>query len=128
MRNCATLTGNDELTPSVDQYRITSLRLDSLWVFYRLPRQLRECPPLHQGTPLLLPEPVLLTVGGVPDPIHEDIGNIKCHESEAIPAVYRRCVVGQVDSTVTVAQGYASQIPKDEHKSPFLVIHVPITR
>lgn len=28
---------------------------------------------------------------------------------------------------MTVAERYAGKVPEDEHKSPFLVVHVPIT-
>ena len=88
--------------------------------------QLRERLAVQSGTTLLRSEHVLLAVGSVPDPVNEQIGDIERHKRPARPAVLGRVVIGQVDYAVAVRQGHASEVPKDEHEAPFLVIHVPV--
>lgn len=111
--------------PSIHQDAIPSLRLDCLGILDRLPRQLREGLALHQGPTLHLAEPVLLRVARVPDPVDEQVGGVEEGECEGVPVVFRRGVVGQVDSAVAVRERDAGQIPKDQHEAPFLVVHVP---
>lgn len=93
-----------------------------------LPRQLGKRPSVGQRAALPLPEPILLRVGGVPDPVDEQIGDVKETESDGIPVVVRWWVVGEVDRAVAIAERYTGQVPEDEHEAPFLKVHVPIIR
>jgi hypothetical protein len=111
--------------PSVSENRIPSLGLDDARVFNSLPRELREGLPFNQQATFLDSEAVLLRVGGVPDPIYEKVGNEECRHKIWVPAVCGRRVVGKVECAMAVAQGYASQIPEDQHEAPFLIVHVP---
>lgn len=60
--------------PSISQKRVTRLGLDDAGVFDCLPWELREGLALGRGSSLLGAETVLLGVGGVPDPVGEEIG------------------------------------------------------
>ena len=90
-------------TPSVHQNRIAALGLDGFRGFDRLPWQLGESFPLQQRTPFLLPETILLAVGGVPDPVHNEVGNVQQDKRVAVPTVHRRGMVRQVKCTMAVA-------------------------
>ena len=59
------------LTPPINQDRVTGISLNEFGILDSLPWQLRECLPLKEPPSLLLPELILLAVGGVPDPIDE---------------------------------------------------------
>ena len=71
------------------------------------------------------PETVLLAIRRVPYPVNEQISDIQRGQSITIPLIFGRWVVGEIDGAVTVAQGYSSQIPENEHESKLLVVHVP---
>lgn len=112
--------------PPISQNRVTSLGWDSLWVLDRLPRKLWECLALDKGSTLLGPEAILLTVGGIPDPVHEEVQNKQEPKEVAVPMVFRWVMIGQVDGAVAVAQGNSCKVPENQHEAPFLIIHIPI--
>jgi hypothetical protein len=114
-----------ELTPPIHQDRITTLRLDHLWILDCLPRQLRESLPLDHISPYMLPESVLLAVCRVPHPVDEEVGDEEGGQSVAVPAVLRRRMVCDIKYAVAVGKRHTSQVPEDQHESPFLVVHVP---
>lgn len=99
--------------------------LDNVWVVQCLPGQLRECLAEDGCATLHLAVAVLLTVCGVPHPVDKQICNVQKGQEVAIPAVCVRVVVGKVDGAVAVTQRHTSQIPEDQHKAPFLVVHIP---
>jgi hypothetical protein len=68
-----------------------------------------------------------LRVGGVPDPIHEEIACKEEDEKGCSEGVRMNVieVVGEVEGAVAVAEGNASEIPEDEHEAPFLEVQVP---
>ncbi len=113
--------------PSIDQDAIPGLGFDDLWVLQGTPRKLRECVSLDQGAALHGSETVLLTVGRIPDPVHEEIGCEQGDEEGRAEGVVVDCieVVGQVKSAVAVAEWHTGEVPEDEHEAPFLKIHVP---
>lgn len=113
------------LTPPINQDLMPIRGRKSLGVFHRLPRQLRERVTEHHGSTLLLTETVLLAVGCVPDPVDKQIGGIEKDQEVAVPVVGRGIVVGEVDGAVAVAQRHTSQVPENQHESPFLIVHVP---
>ena len=49
---------------------------------------------MYHSATLLLAEAVLLAVGRIPNPVDEQIGNVKEREEEAVPVVLRRVMVG----------------------------------
>ena len=111
--------------PSISKNRISSLGLDDARVFNSLPWELRERLPFDQQATFLDSKAVLLRVGGVPDPIYEKVGNEEYRHKIWVPSVCGRRVVCKVESAMAVAQGYAGQIPEDQHEAPFLIVHVP---
>lgn len=98
-----------------------------LGVLHSLPRQLGEGVTENHGATLHLAETVLLAVGRVPDPVHEQVRGVEEGQEVAVPVVGRGVVVGKVDGAVAVAQWHTSQVPEDQHEAPFLVVHVPIS-
>jgi len=113
------------LTPPINKNLRTVGRGQSLGVLHGLPRQLRESVTGDQGAALLLTEAVLLTVGGVPDPVDKQVRDVEESEEEAVPVVLAGVVVGQVNGAVAVAQRHTGQVPEDEHEAPLLVVHIP---
>ena len=79
--------------PAIDQNRVTGLRLDRLGVLDVLPRQLRESLPLKERTPFLLPESIFLSIGSIPNPVHQEIRHVKYTQSDWVPVIDRRCMV-----------------------------------
>lgn len=71
VRDIIWLPHNSE--PAIHQDSVSSIRLDGLGVLDDNPRDLRECVALDKLAPLLLAERVLLPVGRVPHPVHEEI-------------------------------------------------------
>jgi hypothetical protein len=59
--------------PSIYQDRISGFGLDSARIRYCLPRELGKCLARDETTAFLGAESVLLGVGGVPDPVHEEV-------------------------------------------------------
>ena len=112
-------------TPAICENSAAVLRLDGLGVFQSPPRKLRESFSRNVTATFLLTETILLTVGGIPDPVAEKINSIQGHKCGAVPFVDRRSVVGQVDCTMAVAERNTCHVPKSEHKAQFFVIHVP---
>lgn len=47
-------------------------------------------------------ETILLGVGGIPDPVDEEIGGEKCAEHITVPVVFGGMVVGDVECAVAV--------------------------
>lgn len=93
-----------------------------------MPRKLREGVALGQlALALHLTEPVLLAVGRVPHPVHEEVDDDEGGQSVSVPAVLGGVVVGKVDCAVAVAKRHAGHVPKREHEAEFLKVHVPST-
>jgi hypothetical protein len=111
--------------PSVSQDRVTCLGLDYARVLNSLPWELREGLPLQKSTTLLGAEAVLLGIGGVPDPVYKQVGDKENSHEIRVPAICGWRVVGKVQGAVAVAQGDSSQVPENQHKAPFLIVHVP---
>jgi hypothetical protein len=111
--------------PPVGENRVSSLGLDDAGVLNRLPGELRERLPFEQQATLLDAEAVLLRVGSVPYPVYKKVRNKERGHKVRVPAVGGRWVVGKVQDAVAVAQRHASQVPEDQHKAPFLIVHVP---
>lgn len=101
------------------------LSLDSLGVLDGLPWKLGERLSQDHASTFLLAESILLTVRSVPHPVNEKIHSVETGEGISVPLVGRWVVVCEIDGAVAVAQGHTSQIPEDEHKSPFLEVHIP---
>lgn len=112
--------------PSIDQNAVPRFRLDRARVLDSLPGQLGEGFAWHESSAFLRAETVLLRVGGVPNPVHKEIGGEEGDEEVGGPAVGRWGMVGEVEGAVAVRKGNASQVPEDEHKAPFFVVHVPV--
>lgn len=113
------------LTPPIDQDLISGLSRDRLRVLHGLPRQLREGVSEHHRPTLLLTETVLLTIGGVPHPVHEEIPDVQDNQEVAVPVVFGRRVVRKVDGAMAVAQWHAREVPENQHEAPFLIVHIP---
>jgi len=116
--------------PAISQYRVSALGLDDAGILNSLPRKLWECLALDESAALLGTETVLLRVGGIPDPVHEEIASEeqdeeRCPEGIRVDIIE---VVCEVERAMTVAKGNTGKIPEDEHKAPFLEVHVPVRR
>lgn len=116
------------LTPAVDEDLRTILSRNGLGVLQRLPRQLREGAAEHHRSTLLLAVTVLLAVGRIPHPVHKEVGNVEKCEEVAVPVVRGGVMVGQVDCAVTVAQRNTSEVPENQHETPFFVVHIPANK
>lgn len=103
----------------------TSGRLDDLGIVDGLPRNLREGPAVHDLATLRSTEAVLLRVAAVPDPVPEEVGAEERSQSPPVPTVGVWVVIGKVDRAVAVGQRNTSKVPKNEHETPFLIVHVP---
>lgn len=104
----------------------STLRSDNgLGVLDGLPRDLGECLAPDDLATLHGAEAVLLAVAAVPNPVPEEVSAVHGDKGVAVPAVLGGSVVGQVDGAVAVGQRDTSEVPEDEHKPPFLVVHVP---
>ena len=92
-----------------------------------MPWELGEGLSLGEGSALLGTEAILLRVGRIPDPVHEEVGSEKSNQKWSPEGVTVEIiqVVGHIQSAVAVSQRHTSQIPKNQHESPFLVVHVP---
>lgn len=119
------LESSRSLTPPATEDIISSVGLDSLGVLDELPRQLGECLAVESAPSLLGPEVVLLTVAGIPHPIHEEIYHRQEAQCDRIPVICRRVVRSQVQRAVAVNHWYPGEVPEDQHESPFLIIHIP---
>lgn len=73
--------------PSIGQNTIAGLGFDGAGVLDGLPRQLWECLAGDESTSFHGAEAVLLAVGCVPDPVHEEIGCEEGDEEVGRPAV-----------------------------------------
>lgn len=113
------------LTPAVNQDLGAVRGSDSLGVLDGLPRQLGEGLAEHSGATLLLAVSVLLAVRGIPDPVNKQVGHIEEGQEIAVPVVSSGVVVGKIDCAVAVTQGHTSQVPEDQHKAPFFIVHIP---
>lgn len=105
--------GLGEHTPSIHQDRVASVGFDCLWIFDCLPGQLGERFSPCEFATFLLSEIILLTIRGVPDPVHEDIRDVKHNEPVPVPAIYGRIMICQIEGAVTVAERHASKVPED---------------
>ena len=114
--------------PSVNKNGIARRSRESLGVVDGLPGNLGEGPAPDNLAALHGPEPVLLAVAAVPDPVKEEVRDEKRGKGDSVPSVLRRVVVGKVDGAVAVRKRDTGQIPEDEHESPLLVVHVPVSR
>lgn len=94
-------------------------------VLDRLPRELEKVPPFHQRAAFFLPEVILLAIRGVPDPVHEQVGDVECSQPVAVPPIHRRSMVGKEQRAMAVRQRHSREVPEDQQESPFLVVHVP---
>ena len=112
--------------PSINQNTIPGFCFDNTGIVDGLPRELREGFARDESAALLGAEPILLTVGGIPDPVHEEVGGEEGDQNPGWLGVGTGGVVGEVDCAVAVREGYAGQVPENEHKAPFLVVHVPV--
>lgn len=113
--------------PSIDEDRVSRFSLDGAGVLDCLPWELGEGLSLGEGSTFLGTEAILLRVGGVPDPVHEEVGSEKSNQkwgSEGV-AVEIIQVVCHIQSAVTVSKRYTSQVPENQHEAPFLVVHIP---
>ena len=115
-----------QLTPPINQNPGAIGRSEGLGVLHGLPRELGESIAEHHGSTLLLAETVLLAVGRVPDPVHEQIRHVEEGQEVAVPVVFRWVMVGKIDRAVAVAQRHTSQVPENQHEAPFLIVHVPV--
>lgn len=111
--------------PPINQNRISSPGLDFAGVLDSLPWKLGESLALKESSAFFGSEPVLLRVGGVPDPVHKEVGDEEGDHNIGTPVVGGWSVVSEVDGAVAIAQWNTGQVPEDEHESPFLVIHIP---
>lgn len=59
---------------------------------------------MEEAAAFHLSELVLLAVGRVPDPVHEEVGDVHGREDGGVPSVDGRVVVGEVDRAVAVAE------------------------
>ena len=112
--------------PPIHQDRISRTCLDGTGIRDCLPRELGECLASDESTTFLGAETVLLRVGGIPDPVHKEIGREKGDENVGWPGVRAWGMVGEVQCAVAIGEGHAGKVPEDEHEAPFLVVHVPI--
>lgn len=111
--------------PPIDENLIAVLRLDGLRVVYLAVLEVREGTALVGAAGLLLAELVLLAVGRVPDVVDAEIGDGEECDEPRRPVVFRGVVHGNVHDGVAVGEGNAGHVPKDEHETEFLVVHVP---
>jgi len=86
----------NDCEPAVHQNPVSSPSLDDTGIFDDRPGHVRERLTLDQLTALLLTERVLLAIGRVPHPVHEQVYNSKCQYPGSAPAVLRRIVISKV--------------------------------
>lgn len=113
-----------ETVPSIDEDGALG-RLDSLGVLDSLPGNLGESVTGNHLSTLHGTETILLAVTAIPYPVPEEVADEHGRQNQAVPAVLGRIVVREIDGAMAVRQGNTSQIPEDEHKAPFFIIHVP---
>src|SRR5579859_298337 len=102
--------------------------MQDLGILDCLPWKLRERISKNKRTIHLLSEAILLTVCGIPDIIRSKKKDVDCDIVSDWPAIRRRRVICQEQSCVSICKWYASHVPENQHKSEFLVRHVPIHR
>src|ERR1700761_7651672 len=107
------------LTKAIRENGTSIFGPDHLGILDRLPWHLWKRLARNGTARLLGPEPILLAVGRVPNPVHEQVCDVQTHQGVLVPRVGAWMVVGQVNRTVAVRQRHASQIPEDEHEPPF---------
>ena len=112
-------------TPSVDENLVAILGRKGVRVVDSLPGELREGLSEDHITTDLQAESVLLAVGGIPDPVDEEISDIHGDKGILVPGVGVWVMVRKVDRAVAVAEGHTGKVPEDQHESPFLIVDVP---
>ena len=115
-----------EAVPAVNEDNVAVGRGDGLGVLNRLPRHLREGAAPDDLAALRLPEAILLAVARVPNPVDEEVADVEGRQRISVPVVFGRVVRGEVDGAVAVRERDAGHVPEDEHKAPFLVVHIPV--
>ena len=111
--------------PTVYENAVTNSRWYGPWVFYRLPRKLREGFPLHKRSSFLLAKSIFLGIAGIPNPVDKEVGGVENAESNWIPAVRGRIVICKIQGRMAVCKRNSSYVPENEHEAPFLVVHIP---
>lgn len=86
---------------------------------------MRESFALDQLAALLLTERVLLAVGGIPHPVHEQVYDGESCQCRATPAVFGRLVVREVECAVAVGEWHTSHVPESQDEAQLLEVHVP---
>jgi hypothetical protein len=118
---------SNDAEPPIDENTVSGLGLQSTRVLDNLPRQLRKRVALGElSLALHLAEAILLAVGGIPHPVHEEVNNDQGSQGIAVPSVLGGVVVGKVDGAVAVAERYAGHVPECEQEAKLLKVHVPI--
>lgn len=111
--------------PPVSEDGVSRLGLDGAGVLDRSPGKLGERLAVKKLSAFLVAETILLRVGGVPDPIHEQIrGEEPCQEIR-VPLVGGGVVVRKIEGAVAVAERNTSQVPENQHETPLFVVHIP---
>lgn len=115
-----------ETVPAVNED--SALRtLDGLGVVQRLPGYLGKSVTGNQLSSLHGAESVLLAVAAIPDPVPEQVSDVHASEEPSVPVVLGRVMISEVDGAMAVRQRHSGQVPEDEHESPLLIVHVPVT-
>lgn len=113
-------------TPSVDKDRMAVLGNDGAGVLDGLPGELGEGLSKDHITTALKTKSVLLAIGGVPDPVDEEISDVHGRKGVLVPTVGIWVMVCEVNRAMAITEGDSSKIPENQHKAPFLVVDVPV--
>lgn len=115
----------NDCEPAIHHNPVSSPRFDDTRIFDDRPGHVRKRLTLDQLTTLLLTERVLLAIGRVPHPVHEQVHNSKYQHCGSAPAVLRRIVISQVERAVAVGERDTCHIPEGQDETQLFEVHVP---
>lgn len=124
VRNIIRLSDDGE--PAIDHDVVACIGLNRLGILNSLPWHLGESVALNKLSLLLVTEGVLLAVGTVPHPVKEDVQDGVDCQGISVPVILRWVMVGQIKRTMAIGEWHTGHIPKGEHESEFLIIHIPV--
>jgi len=111
--------------PATGKQTVSMSSLNECRVCDRVPRELGEgLTELGDALSLHL-EVTLLGHSSVPDKVGGDQSGIDHNVSKGGEAVGRGIMRSHVDDRVNIGERNTSEVPKDDHETPFLVVHVP---